>query len=174
MDGTSTLPPPLAPPPFAPVAPPRTAAGLTGNSVPGPQPVQPGDIAPEEFLNRDLSWLEFNRRVLHEALDERTPLLERVRFIQIFTSNLDEYFMKRVGGLKRQSLGGVVAQTPDGLTPAQSLAAIRNAVVPMLQKQAECYTRTLVPGLAAEGVHLLGWNDLTDAEKQQADQYFRA
>jgi polyphosphate kinase len=132
------------------------------------------DVSPQEFLNRDLSWLEFNRRVLHEALDERTPLLERVRFIQIFTSNLDEYFMKRVGGLKRQALGGVVAQTPDGLTPAQSLAGIRNAVLPMLARQAECYTKTLVPGLAAEGIHLLPWNDLTDVEKQQADQYFRA
>src|SRR4028118_717837 len=102
-----------------------------------------------EFLNRDLSWLEFNRRVLHEALDDRTPLLERVRFLQIFTSNLDEYFMKRVGGLKRQVAGGMVAPPPDGLTPAQSIAAIRNAVVPMLRQQAECYTRTLVPGLAA-------------------------
>jgi polyphosphate kinase len=132
------------------------------------------DVSPQEFLNRDLSWLEFNRRVLHEALDERTPLLERMRFIQIFTSNLDEYFMKRVGGLKRQSLSGLVAQTPDGLTPLQSLAAIRNAVLPMLRQQAECYTKTLCPGLAAEGIHLLGWNDLTDIEKQQADQFFRA
>ena len=132
------------------------------------------DVSPQEFLNRDVSWLEFNRRVLHEALDERTPLLERIRFLQIFTSNLDEYFMKRVGGLKRQHLGGVVAQTPDGMTPAQSLAAIRSAVSPMLRQQAECYTKTLCPGLAAEGIHLLGWNDLTDAEKQQADQYFRA
>src|SRR5687767_3447644 len=132
------------------------------------------DVSPQEFLNRDVSWLEFNRRVLHEALDDRTPLLERLRFIQIFTSNLDEYFMKRVGGLKRQILGGVVAQTPDGLTPAQSLAAIRSAVDPMLRQQAECYTKTLVPRLAAEGIHLLGWNDLTEVEKQQADQYFRA
>jgi polyphosphate kinase len=132
------------------------------------------DVSPQEFLNRDLSWLEFNRRVLHEALDDRNPLLERLRFIQIFTSNLDEYFMKRVGGLKRQSLGGVIAQTPDGLTPSQSLAGIRNAILPMLRQQDECYTKTLVPGLAAEGIHLLGWHDLTDAEKQQADLFFRA
>lgn len=132
------------------------------------------DVSPQEFLNRDLSWLEFNRRVLHEALDERTPLLERVRFLQIFTSNLDEYFMKRVGGLKRQLAGGMVAQTPDGLTPVQSLDAIRNAVRPLLRQQAECYTKTICPGLAAEGVQLLGWHDLTDAEKQQADLYFRA
>jgi polyphosphate kinase len=137
-------------------------------------PAAGADVSPHEFLNRDLSWLEFNRRVLHEALDGRTPLLERVRFLQIFTSNLDEYFMKRVGGLKRQVAGGGVAQTPDGLTPAQSLAAIRGAILPLLRQQAECYTRTICPALAAEGVHLLGWRDLTDAERRQADQYFRA
>src|SRR4028119_2278328 len=109
-------------------------------------PPVPADVSPQEFLNRDLSWLEFNRRVLHEALDERTPLLERVRFLQIFTSNLDEYFMKRVGGLKRRRAGGVVAQPPDGPTPAQSLVAIRNAVVPLLRQQAECYNKTICPG----------------------------
>src|SRR3954471_5426081 len=99
------------------------------------------DVSPQEFLNRDVEWLEFNRRVLHEALDDRTPLLERLRFIQIFTSNLDEYFMKRVGGLKRQGPGGGGKQTPDGLTPPQSLAGIRNTLLPMLRQQAECYTK---------------------------------
>src|ERR1700683_764224 len=73
---------------------------------------------PVEFLSRDLSWMEFNRRVLHEALDDRTPALERLRFLGIFTSNLDEFFMKRVGGLKRQAASGVVTRTSDGLTPA--------------------------------------------------------
>src|SRR3954451_13960649 len=68
-----------------------------------------------EFLNRDLSWLEFNRRVLHEALDERTPLLERLRFLGIFTRNLDEFYMKRIGALKRQVQEGTVTQTPEGL-----------------------------------------------------------
>src|SRR5689334_18126498 len=72
-----------------------------------------------EFLNRDLSWLEFNRRVLHEALDERTPLLERVRFLGIFTSNLDEFFMKRGASLRHQAAKGMVSAAADGLTPAQ-------------------------------------------------------
>src|SRR4051794_38067895 len=78
-----------------------------------------------EFLNRDLSWLEFNRRVLNEALDPRTPLLERVRFLGIFTSNLDEFFMKRASSLRRQTVKGVVGQTPDGRTPAEVFSAIR-------------------------------------------------
>src|ERR1700728_3206333 len=84
-----------------------------------PPPAAPPAQGGPEFLNRDLTWLEFNRRVLHEALDERTPLLERVRFLGIFTSNLDEYFMKRVGGLQRQIAAGIVGQSLDGMTPRQ-------------------------------------------------------
>src|SRR3982750_4847372 len=90
---------------------------IPGSSIPGAPPPSPGDVSPEEFLNRDTSWLEFNRRVLHEALDDRTPLLERVRFLGIFTSNLDEYFMKRLGGLRRQIEAGVLTPTPDGRPP---------------------------------------------------------
>src|SRR6266404_1752532 len=106
---------------------PAPAAGLLipGSSVPGSPPPEAGDVSPEEFLNRDVSWLEFDRRVLHEALDDRTPLLERVRFLGIFTSNLDEYYMKRIGGLKRQITAGIVAATPDGLSPRQQFDAIR-------------------------------------------------
>jgi len=139
----------------------------------------PSDAPPEsgvpaaEFLNREVSWLEFNRRVLHEALDERTPLLERVRFLGIFTSNLDEFFMKRVGGLKRQVAAGVVSRTHDGLTPAEQLAAIRRTVLPMLVDQAEGYTRQVRPALAQKGVHLLEWKDLTAADREAADRYFR-
>jgi polyphosphate kinase len=103
------------------------------------------DAAPQEFLNRDLSWLEFNRRVLHEALDERTPLLERLRFLGIFGKNLDEFFMKRVGALRRQVASGTVTASPDGMTPAQTLAAVRAAVQPMLSQQADCFARKLCP-----------------------------
>ena len=102
-----------------------------------------------------MSWLEFNRRVLHEALDDRTPLLERVRFLSIFSSNLDEYFMKRVGGLKRGVAAGVVTKTPDGLTPLQTLDAIRNAVLPMLTQQADCFSKVIRPALAEHNIHLL-------------------
>jgi polyphosphate kinase len=125
------------------------------------------------FLNRELSWLEFNRRVLHEALDSRTPLLERVGFLAIFNSNLDEFFQKRVGGLKRQIEVGVISRTPDGMSPKETLAAIRTRVTELLRVQAECYRHTLVPALAEEGIHLLRWDQLTDGERVAARDYFQ-
>ncbi len=126
------------------------------------------------LLNRELSWLEFNGRVLHEALDERTPLLERVNFLGIFTSNLDEFFMKRVGGFKSQLAAGVVSRSMDGLTAEEQLAAIRASVAPMLRRQADCFLTVIQPALRAHGVHLLTWEELTDHEKQDASRYFRA
>ncbi len=130
------------------------------------------DEAPQEFLNREIEWLEFNRRVLHEALDQRTPLLERVRFLGIFTSNLDEFFMKRVGGLKRQVEVGVQRRV-GGLTPVQQLAAIRASVLPQFAQQAQCYQKTLIQELAQKGVFLLNWKELTPSEQIFAAQYFK-
>ena len=130
--------------------------------------------AQAEFLNRELSWLEFNRRVLHEAQDSRNPLLERVKFLEIFTSNLDEFFMKRVGGLRRQIAAGVVSQTADGLTPQQQLLAIRKAVLPMLAEQAEIFANSIRPALATQGIFLLEWDQLPDAARQAARRFFRA
>jgi polyphosphate kinase len=129
--------------------------------------------SPALFVNRELSWLEFNRRVLHEALDARTPLLERVGFLTIFTSNLDEFFMKRVGGLKRQLATGVVSQSLDGKTAGQQLSAIRAAVLPMLADQARVYREEIRPALRTHGVHLLDWQELTEDERKFADEYFR-
>src|SRR5580700_6476124 len=134
--------------------------------APGTPPVAPATQGGPEFLNRDLSWLEFNRRVLHEALDDRTPLLERLRFLGIFTSNLDEFFMKRVGGLKRRLKAGPTTTGPDGLNAAQVVSAIRHSIMPMLKQQAECYTKTLRPALAEAGVHLLDWDELTEPERE--------
>src|ERR1041384_8037197 len=131
------------------------------------------DVSPQEFLNRELGWLEFNRRVLHEAADPRTPLLERVKFLGIFDSNLDEFFMKRVGALKRQAESGVITQTADGLTPAQQLAAIRKCVGEMIRQCAELYTTVIRPALAENGIHLLNWKQLTGAEREEAQRYFR-
>src|SRR5579864_7896589 len=96
----------------------KTAQPVLGSSIPAG--TAPAEAESREFLNRDLSWLEFNRRVLHEALDERTPLLERLRFLGIFTSNLDEFFMKRVGGLRRQLAAGIHAPSPEGVPPSEA------------------------------------------------------
>jgi polyphosphate kinase len=119
-----------------------------------------------------LNWLEFNRRVLHEALDERTPLLERVNFLAIFTSNLDEFVMKRVYGLREQILAGVKSpelgeQTSEGL-----LHAIHLVIQDMLNRQAKGYHDSIKPALAAEGIHLLGWTKLTEEEKRTAAAIF--
>jgi len=132
-----------------------------------------GEVSPEEFLNRELTWLEFNRRVLHEALDERTPLLERAKFLAIFTSNLDEFFMKRVGGLKRQVAAGVVSRTPDGRTPAEQLVEIRGVVQEMLAEQAKAWNEDIRPALRDHGIHLLRWSELSAAERRVADDYFQ-
>ena len=116
------------------------------------------------FMNRELSWLDFNARVLHEATDERTPLLERLRFLSIFTSNLDEFFMKRVGGLKRQIAAAVTALTPDGMTPSQQMQGIRRACFPMLIEQARIYRNAIVPALKEHGIALLDWKHLGESE----------
>ncbi|MGE5610720.1 MAG: polyphosphate kinase 1, partial [Bacillota bacterium] len=131
---------------------------------------QPPEV---EFLDRDLGWLEFNRRVLHEAIDERTPLLERVRFLGIFTSNLDEFFMKRVGRLKRLVAPGVVSRNTEEMAPARVLEGIRSKLLPMLTQQAACFAELTRPKLAEQGIHLLKWNELTLEEQEAAERYFR-
>jgi len=146
------------------------APAKTGAAVDAATPWLRG--ASEEFLNRELTWLEFNRRVLHEAMDTRTPLLERLGFLAIFNANLDEFFQKRVGGLKRQIAAGVLTRSPDGMSPQQQLAQIRQMVLTMLQQQAECFTREMKPALAEHGIHLLHWHELTRAEQDEAERYF--
>ena len=130
------------------------------------------DVSPEHFLSRESTWLEFNRRVLHEALDTRTPLLERVKFLAIFTSNLDEYVMKRVGAMKRQVAAGVAKRTSDGRTPAETLALIRSMILPMLEAQGRVFNQEIHPALARHGIHLLEYDQLTQAERHIADEYF--
>ncbi|HOX45408.1 MAG TPA: polyphosphate kinase 1 [Myxococcota bacterium] len=130
-------------------------------------------LTAREYLNRELSWLEFNRRVLHEAADERTPLLERARFLAIFTSNLDEFVMKRLNLLKRQVQAGVLRRGPHGMDPQEQLQAIRKAILPMLAEQARVYQEQLVPELARQQVHLLGWDQLSKEERGEAAAIFR-
>jgi polyphosphate kinase len=124
------------------------------------------------FLDRDLSWLEFNKRVLHEARDDRTPLLERLKFLAIFSSNLDEWFMKRAQRLREAQAGGAVAST-DGAPGANRLARVREAVLPMLAEQARLFTDVLRPELQRQGIHLLDWSGLDERQRQAAAGYFR-
>ncbi|MBI3568068.1 MAG: polyphosphate kinase 1 [Gemmatimonadetes bacterium] len=127
---------------------------------------------PTRFLNRELSWLEFNARVLAEAFDERNPLLERLKFLAIFGSNLDEFYMVRVAGLRRQVSARVQKLPPDGFTPREQLDRIERRVAEMLESARVCLHEQLLPGLAAHGVRLLGIGDLTAAERQQVDAFF--
>src|ERR687887_140934 len=117
------------------------------------------------YINRELSWLEFNRRVLEEALDERHPLLERVKFLSIFSTNLDEFFMIRVSGLRRQVTGGVLEVPPDGMTPSEQLAAIHTTLAVHLAQQAACSQQDLVPRLQQTGIRLQHYRDLQPQQR---------
>jgi polyphosphate kinase len=129
--------------------------------------------ANSRYLDRDLNWLEFNRRVLHEAIDERTPLLERVNFLAIFTSNLDEFVMKRVYGLRERIHAGIATTRDESAYSDESLLhVIHKRIQELLNLQASAYHTAIKPALAAKGIHLLGWKDLSEAERQQATERF--
>ena len=104
------------------------------------------------FLNRELSWLAFNARVLEQASDRELPVLERVRFCSIVSSNMDEFFMVRVAGIERQVAAGLVTRSPDGRVPGAVLAEIRQLVTDITTRQATLWADDLVPALAAEGI----------------------
>ena len=125
------------------------------------------------YLNRELSWLAFNARVLHEANDPRVPLLERLKFLAIFSSNLDEFFMVRVAGLRRQVESGASHVTPDGLTPAEQLAAIRGRVALLLEDRRRCFAE-LLRELAPHGVRIVSVAELNAAERRAIDEEFEA
>jgi polyphosphate kinase len=128
---------------------------------------------PSLYLNRELSWLAFNGRVLHEALDLRVPLLERLKFLGIFSTNLDEFFMVRIAGLRRQVAAGVVQTPPDGLTPQEQLDAIYAQVTRLEKQQRDCLDQ-LLEELEPFGVRLLAVSDLTPSEWGEIDEYFES
>jgi len=149
-------------------------AGTTERPTTPTPPVEAIDPAdPSRFLSRDLQWLHFNRRVLHEALDERTPLLERVRFLAICASNLDEFFMKRVGGLRRQIDAGIGSVPWEPVPPAELLSRIRAMVIEDIEVQARIYRDHVLPALAGAGIHIAGWRELSDAEKVEVEAWYR-
>ncbi len=127
---------------------------------------------PQYYLNRELSWLEFNRKVLHEACDQRTPLLERLKFLAIFTSNLDEFFMVRVAALKQQVEAKVSQLTFDGRTPQQQLDEISFVLRPLVAKQHQHFEQVLRPLLANHNIYILNYIDLTEKQRKYLDNYF--
>ncbi len=125
------------------------------------------------FINRELSLLEFQRRVLAEAQDESNPLLERVKFLAIFGSNMDEFFMVRVSGIRKQVDAKIDEISPDGLTPREQLAAIRKSALELYNEAQQTYQRKLLPALDKAGIHILPYRKLNAAQKERADRYFR-
>lgn len=125
-----------------------------------------------KYNNYEYSWLKFNFRVLQQAIDNRNPLLERVKFIGIVGSNLDEFFQKRVGGLKRQLQAGINNLSLDEKTPSEQLKTIRNEVLEMIQLLRGTFFDILVPELSKQGIHFKQYSDLTVQEKGTVDEYF--
>lgn len=125
------------------------------------------------YVNRELSWLEFNRRVLEEAFDESVPLLERVKFLAIFSANMDEFFMVRVARLKRRIAQGDLEVGPDGMTPPQTLAAISTRVHELAEEQHRGFLETIQPRLEAEGIHIARPEELDADQKHFLEEFFR-
>ncbi|XGB43666.1 MAG: polyphosphate kinase 1 [Nodosilinea sp. LVE1205-7] len=136
----------------------------------GQQPLNLDDT--RYYINRELSWLGFNQRVLHEALDPRTPLLERLKFLAIYSSNLDEFFMVRISGVIEQVDAAVQAIAPDGLSPTQQLAAIRTLLLQDIQLQQQTFQQILRPALADHGVYLVNYGQLNPEQSTYLKDYF--
>ncbi len=124
------------------------------------------------LFNRELSWIEFNRRVLEEALDDKQPLLERLKFLAIFSTNLDEFFMIRVSGLKEELDEEAVEPSPDGMTPAEQLKEISERLRPMVAEQIRCLREEILPQLNAQGIVITPYGALTDDERHGLNIYF--
>ena len=127
---------------------------------------------PGRLLNRELSWLDFNARVLELTADPKLPLLERVRFCSIFSSNLDEFFSVRVGGLMGQAVTGITARSPDGRTPQEALAEIRERVLALTAEQSKVWKRELKPALAEEGIVIGRISDVSEKDLAELAERF--
>lgn len=150
-----------------------------GDSAPGAPPAATAaaasveDELPEHrYLNRELSWLDFNARVLALAADTSLPLLERAKFLAIFASNLDEFYMVRVAGLKRRDEMGLSVRSADGLTPREQLRRIGEQTQQIASRHARVFLDSVRPALAEEGIHVVTWADLNDDERDRLSEYF--
>lgn len=128
--------------------------------------------SPEFYINRELSMLDFQWRVLEEARDPANPLLERVKFLAIVDSNLDEFFMVRVGGLRMQRDAGIVAMAADGMTPAKQLAAIRKESLKLMDECRRCLKEDLLPQLHQVGIRIMSYRDISPRQRETVDSYF--
>src|SRR5947209_155426 len=140
-----------------------------------PEPEIPSVLGPvaSRYINRELSRLDFDERVLAMAEDARLPILERVRFLAIFSQNLDDFFQVRVAGLKEQVLAAVATASPDGLSPLEQLKAIRTRVEGLVDRQVSIYNRELVPALAAAGIAIVRAEDVSKKEVAQLHTVLR-
>lgn len=145
---------------------------------PSAQPVSPAvdsvvDLDnPQLFINRELSWLQFNLRVLEEAEDRRHPLLERVKFLAIYATNLDEFFMIRVSGLRCQLMGVATEAPPDGMAPSEELTAIRQELTRQLRRYHACWSEDVLPKLREAGIQILHYANVAESEQERLRQYF--
>src|SRR4051794_912207 len=128
---------------------------------------------PEHFINRDISLLDFTARVVEEAFDTSNPLLERLKFLSIVSSNLDEFFMIRVSGLKER-LGRETGLAPDGIATSELLAQIKERVMIMASEQARCLHEEVLPALEREGVVITTFDGLSDSERRRLTEHFEA
>ena len=127
----------------------------------------------DRYFNRELSWVDFNERVLALAEDPQVPLLERVKFLAIFAGNLDEFYMVRVAGLKRQVEAGLSSRSSDGMTPRNQLAAIAEKVEPLVARHDRLFLDEILPALGKEGIDILRWSDLEEAQRDEINEVFR-
>jgi polyphosphate kinase len=150
---------------------------INGNPLAAPAETEVAltDFRPEHFINRELSWLEFNARVLEEAEDPTTPLLERVKFLSIFSSNLDEFFMVRVAGLREQAFGDGAPEdfAPDGLSPIAQLERIAARTQELVARQYRCWNEKVAPALAEQGIQIVKHDQLTAEQRAELDDFFR-
>jgi polyphosphate kinase len=170
---------------------PRTNASTTATAAPPKPPPAPGrqlptappartdiaipfehDLPDDRYFNRELSWLDFNTRVLALAEDSSLPLLERTKFLSIFASNLDEFYMVRVAGLKRRDETGLSVRSADGLTPREQLAYIAKRTQELMEQHSTAFVDHVLPELVDEDIRLVRWDDLDDAQKLAQSDFF--
>ncbi|MFD9546509.1 RNA degradosome polyphosphate kinase [Nocardia salmonicida] len=149
-----------------PISPPPAAALASGGDASTQR------LPRDRYLNRELSWLDFNARVLALAEDASLPLLERAKFLAIFASNLDEFYMVRVAGLKRRAETGLSVRSADGRSPSEQLEMITARAQELAERHANVFIDEVNPALAAEGIDIIGWGDLDDDERQRLSNYF--